>query len=118
VLPLPAKRTGSAFIKLDDNANDLAIVNVAVRITVDGGTCADARVIVGGGCGNTPIRAASAEKVLVGADLGDDLMYDAGQAVAADIDPISDHRASAKYRRATAKVLVQRALDRAMSRVG
>lgn len=117
-LPRPAKRTGSAFIKLDANANDLAIVNAAVRITLDGGKCSDARVIVGGGCGNTPIRSASAEKMLVGAELGDELLKEAGAAVAADIEPISDHRASAKYRKAIAKVLVQRALTRAMSRAG
>ncbi len=117
-LPRPAKRTGSAFIKLDANANDLAIVNAAVRITLDGGKCSDARVIVGGGCGNTPIRSASAEKLLVGAELGDELLKEAGAAVAADIEPMSDHRASAKYRKAIAKVLVQRAMTRAMSRVG
>ncbi len=118
VLPPPTQGTASAFTKLDGNANDLAIVNAAVRITVDRGKCKDARVVLGGGCGDRPVRSASAEKVLEGAALGgDEVLREAGEAVATDIDPMSDHRASAKYRRAVAKVMVQRALARAVARL-
>jgi CO/xanthine dehydrogenase FAD-binding subunit len=118
VLPPPPQGTASAFTKLDGNANDLAIVNAAVRITVAGGKCKDARVVLGGGCGDRPVRSASAEKVLEGAELGgDEVLREAGEAVATDIDPMSDHRASAKYRKAVAKVMVQRALARAVARL-
>jgi CO/xanthine dehydrogenase FAD-binding subunit len=41
----------------------------------------------------------------------------AAAAVAADIDPISDHRASAAYRKAMAVVLTRRSLERAVGRL-
>ena len=35
LLPKPAPRSASAFLKLETNSNDLALLNVAVRITLD-----------------------------------------------------------------------------------
>lgn len=117
-LPAPPAGSASGFVKLEGNANDLAIVNAAVRITVTGGKCTQARVVVGGGCGDTPVRSPGAEAALVGEALDERVLRAAGEAVAGDIDPMSDHRASARYRKAVAKVMVQRALARAVSRLG
>ena len=62
VLPSVPDKTASAFMKLESNANDLAIVNCAVRLTVDGnGNCTDTRVCLGGGVGERYVRSASAE---------------------------------------------------------
>lgn len=117
-LPQLAARSCSAFIKLETNANDLAIVNVAVRVTLnESGICDEARVIIGGGVAEMPVRAVAAEKLLQGASLSDDLLEQAGAAVASDLQPMSDHRASAEYRVAVAKVLTQRALQRAITRL-
>lgn len=112
--PLPP-RSSSAFIKLETNANDLAILNVGVRVTVEeSGICKDARVVVGGGVGKAPVRAVSSEKLLQGEKLTDELLKEAGQAARSDIRPVSDQRASSQYRSAVAKVLVERALRRAV----
>lgn len=116
-LPQAPSRSASAFLKLETNASDLAIVNAAVRVTLDGGgACTDARVVLGG-VGSTPVRSPAAERVLRGASLDGDVLREAGEAVAADIEPLSDHRASGAYRRAVAKVLVHRALERALTRL-
>ena len=114
---LPA-RSASAFIKLDRNANDLAIVNVAARLTLDeSGTCQDARVAIGGGVAETPVRAVSAENLLQGKNISDDLIQQAGIAAQSDLDPMSDHRASGAYRSAIAKTLTERTLRRAFDRL-
>lgn len=118
---LPAAPPGSAsgFAKLATNANDLAVVNAAVAITVDGdGTCTGARVVVGGGGLSAPVRSASAEAALRGTALAADAVEAAGAAASADVEPFSDHRASGAYRKAMAGVLVKRALGRALGRMG
>ncbi len=117
-LPVPAAKTASAFLKLETNANDLAIVNAAVRYALDGrGRIADARVALGGGVDERPVRSPSAEQVLNGATPGEEAFRAAGEAVGSDIEPMSDHRASGRYRKAVAKVMVARALARAAARL-
>ncbi len=119
LLPNLPARSASAFLKLETNANDLALLNVAARLTVDeAGVCRDARVVVGGGVGNVPVRAVSCEAALKGQRPSPALFEKSAQQVAADIHPVSDHRASAQYRRAVAKVYVRRALHRAIERLG
>jgi CO/xanthine dehydrogenase FAD-binding subunit len=116
ILPLLPARSSSAFLKLE--ANDLAIINVAVRVTLDkSGLCQEARVIVGGGVGETPVRMVAAEALLQAEKLSDDLLQRAGEAVQSELQPMSDHRASAAYRSAVAKTLTERALQQAVARL-
>lgn len=117
-LPRPEGRTVGAFIKLEGNANDLAIVNAAARLTVDGaGVCTEARVALGGGVADSVVRSPAAENLLTGRRLDGETLRAAADAVVGDIDPMSDHRASADYRRAMAKVITRRTLERAVARL-
>ena len=119
-LPAPASpaNSSSAFIKLETNANDLAIVNAAVALTLDDANqCEQVRIFIGGGTGETPVRAASAERLLTRTVMDDAATRDAREAVQADVDPISDHRASGEYRTHMAGVLVEQALHGAMARL-
>jgi CO/xanthine dehydrogenase FAD-binding subunit len=117
-LPKPAGRSASAFIKLEGNANDLAIINAAVRISVDAaGVCQDARVVLGGGVGDRALRSASAEQLIEGQKLTAEVVQRAAQAVGQDIDPMADHRATAAYRLAMARLFTQRALHQALARL-
>lgn len=117
-LPSGDSNSISAFIKMATNANDLAILNVAVSLNTDGsGVCEQARVFVGGGVGEAPVRAPSAEAVLTGATLSADVFTQAAEAAKSDVDPISDHRASAEYRTAMTKVLLERTLRKAVERL-
>jgi carbon-monoxide dehydrogenase medium subunit len=118
MLPAATGKSTSAFIKMETNANDLAILNTAVAFAIDkSGNCQDARIFVGGGVGETPVRAPSAESVINGNSLSDELCAKAGDAARGDVDPLSDHRASAAYRKAMTKVLVERALTKAGQRL-
>jgi aerobic carbon-monoxide dehydrogenase medium subunit len=119
LIPKLPSRSASAFLKLETNANDLALLNVAVRITLnDGGVCTDARVVVGGGIGKVPVRAVSCEDVLKGRKPTATLLRESGNVVALDIHPVTDHRTSSKYRTTVAKVFVRRAFERALARLG
>ncbi len=117
-LPQPPPNSASAFIKLETNANDLAIVNAGVALTLGGANrCEQARVFIGGGTGETPVRAAAAEKLLAGAVVDEAVISSAGEAAQTDVDPISDHRASRKYRMVMAGLLVEKALHKATARL-
>ena len=117
-IPVAASGTTSAFIKMETNANDLAIINLAVSLATDGNdVCNEARIFVGGGVGETPVRASAAESVLKGATLDENTIEKAGQAVADELEPLSDHRASAEYRKAMGKVLLKRAIASALARL-
>lgn len=119
VLPPAAPRTASAFLKLESNANDLAILSVAVRLTLDArGTCLDCRVVAGGGVGEKYVRAPSAEAALKRRAVTTESIGAAAALVAGDIEPVSDHRGSAAYRRRIAEVYTRRALATAVERLG
>lgn len=118
LLPQQDARAASAYLKLETNANDLALVGVAVRVTVDKkDKISDARVVLGGGLNDTFVRSSAAETVLDGGQASDDLFQRAANAISADIDPISDHRCSAEYRAEIGRVYVKRALHQAMQRL-
>ncbi len=119
IVPKLPDRSASAFLKLETNANDLALLNVGVRVTIDEeGLCRGAVVAFGGGIGGVPVRAATCETYLEGSRLSAKLLDESAQAVTHDVHPISDHRASARYRATAAKVLARRALIRALARLG
>ena len=106
-------RTATAYKKFNLIENDQGIVGVAATVTVDqNGACKDARIVLSN-AGVTPIRAKSAEKVLIGKKLADALLAEAGEAAAGDADPVSDIHASEEYRRHLIKVLTKRMVKQA-----
>ena len=116
---VPLKRdSASAFEKLETNANDLAILNAAAAISASGNTCTAIRVFVGGGVGEVPARAVSVEKALNGKELNRAGIEQAAALAKDDVDPLSDHRGSARYRTAMAEVLVRRCLNRCLAHLG
>jgi carbon-monoxide dehydrogenase medium subunit len=118
VPPLP-DRTAGAFLKLETNANDLAILSVAARLTLDDqGACVDPRIVLGGGVGETYVRATGAETALAGKPAGAPAFAAAAAAVAGDFEAVADHRASADYRRHIAGIYVQRTFATALERLG
>lgn len=110
--PQPAPR--SALTEFARRQGDFAIVAAAIAVETDGRLCTAARVALGG-VDATPVRVADAEKVLVGSELTDDTLAEAGAVAAAAIEPGSDVHASADYRRHLTSVLVRRALSEALA---
>lgn len=108
-------RTAGVYIKHSPRgAMDLAVVGVAVVVSMSPGDaiCADIRIGLGG-VAPTPVRARQAEAVLRGRKLEDALVETAAKMAANDSSPISDVRASAEYRRAMVAVLTDRAIRQA-----
>ena len=116
--PRQGARVTSSYLKLETNANDLALVGVAVRVTLDGAQrISDARVVLGGGLNETHVRSSRAEAVLNGEKASDELFDRAAMAIATEVRPMADHRCSAEYRAAMGKVYVRRALQCAIERL-
>jgi len=88
---------------------DLAIVGVATMVQMDGRIVKDARIALGA-VAPVPMRAAEAEKSLVGRELDDRLLDETAEIASSEARPIDDVRGSASYRRQLVRVLVKRAL--------
>lgn len=89
---------------------DISAVMGAFRLTVDDGRIVGARIAYGGMAG-VPRRAQGAEAALIGAVLAEAASWQpALAALGEDFSPLSDHRASADYRRTVAHNLLLKAL--------
>jgi aerobic carbon-monoxide dehydrogenase medium subunit len=112
-VPAPAAGSGAAFVKfLPRTADDYATVAVTAIVSLDGDRCGQARIALGS-VGVTPLRARDAEALVTGQGMSEALLEAAGEAVKGQVDPLSDHRGSAAYKRDMAAVMVRRALGQA-----
>ncbi|MGA2985147.1 MAG: xanthine dehydrogenase family protein subunit M [Terriglobia bacterium] len=111
-------RSGWAFQKLGRTETDISLVNVAAGLQADAkGRIKWARIALGA-VGPTPLRARHAETLLLGNTINEDLLMRAGVAVMQEVNPISDGRASADYRREMSAVLARRALRECATQAG
>ena len=116
--PLSPPRSGYGFRELCIRHGDFAIVAAAVQLTVgEDGRISAARIAVSGG-GPTALRIDQAEKRLAGQEGKDKAFQEAAACVPDAVQPLTDQKASAAYRREMAKVFVRRALDDAWSMMG
>ena len=89
-----------------------SVASAAVRLSMDGTTCADARIILGS-MAPTPLRCTKAEDMLKGKTPDGSLIAECADRAVEQSSPIDDQRASAWYRKRVAQVLTARALSRA-----
>ena len=115
ILPSPAPQTGGAFFKLVRTASDIAKVNVAVSLTVTDNTCRDAKIALGS-VAPTVFRATQAEEALKDSTLEPKVVEEAVQLAAQEAKPITDLRSTVEYREEMVRVLVRRAIGRALTR--
>lgn len=106
----------SAYAKLIHPASRYALVGVAVTLAMDGDTCSDARIAVGGA---TPyaMRSSQAETALVGTNLNGDAVDAAVNAVVDELGDMvmGDIWAPVDYRIHMLGVYLKRAIDTALS---
>jgi carbon-monoxide dehydrogenase medium subunit len=115
VVPPQPAHSGVAFLKfLPQTHDDYATVAVAARITLDGDCIGDARVALGAAAA-TPVRARAVENALRGQTITPATLRAAAALAASEVDPLSDFRGSAAYKRDMAVVFVQRALAQAVA---
>lgn len=89
-------------------------VAAAVSVESDGKTCKDVRISVGAAVA-TPKRMSDAESFLKGKELSESVLSEAGELAKGAVDPISDIRGSAEYKRAMVGVFLRRTVQAAMS---
>lgn len=116
-VPLPPAGAGFAFRSISARSNvDMSAVSVGVMLRLEKSRVADARIFLGA-VGPTTLRASSAEAVLRDKAATDALAKEAGEAAASEAKPISDVRASARWRRRMVGVLTTRAILAALERI-
>lgn len=112
-LPPPAPGTRSAFHRMTRVNEDLAKLNLAVRLDMDGQICKSARIAMG--CvGPTMQRLPKTEASLAGRSLDDAVLRAMQEIVPTEIAPIDDKRSTAEYRRAVAGVVLKRTIRSAL----
>jgi carbon-monoxide dehydrogenase medium subunit len=111
-IPYPGKH-GGCFVKLGRyEGEDLAQVNLLILALEDG-----TFRISYGSVGPTPIRAKKIEEVLNGNAINSLLIEEAMRQVENEIKPITDVRATKEYRMHMAKIMLERGLSAAVSRL-
>jgi carbon-monoxide dehydrogenase medium subunit len=101
----------AVFVKLARSASDIAQVNLAVALCREGDVARQVRIALGA-VAPSPMRARRAEAVLEGQKLSAELLREVERSVREEVQPITDWRASAEYRRRMSGVLARRALER------
>jgi len=105
---LPTKSSLFAVHKVSKRTDDdISSVCMTIHLQQNDGTITDSRIAFGG-MAATPIRARHAEAQLNGVAFNEESVYKAQQAMAEELSPISDARASAGYRLQVAQNLLQR----------
>jgi carbon-monoxide dehydrogenase medium subunit len=94
---------------------DFAIAAIAVALVRDGERCTMARLATAG-IGPVPVRLREAEAILEEKGLGESAVVAAAQRAAELVEPMSDHNASADFRRHLTGVLTRRAVLEARDR--
>ena len=103
------------YIKyLPRTEDDYATVSVAALGKAENGKISEVRVGLGA-VSSTALRASDLEAALLGADASFDVLKDASQAVADIVDPTSDPRGSADYKRDMSVVFARRALQQVLN---
>ena len=121
IIPHPPPRSELSFQRITRTTVDIALVNAAVRLTIDEGErIAQARIALGA-VAPVPFRSKAAEELLLGKhinELDPETLDQVGERAAADTRTISDVRTSAAYRKQVSKVLVVRALEQVLEKLG
>ena len=114
-IPRPGAHTGGAYIKIERKVGDYAVAAVAVQLELAGAAIKTIRI----GLTNVspvPMRAKAAEAALAGKSPSDEVLEAAGAAAAAECDPSADLRGQVDYKRDMVRILIKRAVRRAVVR--
>jgi carbon-monoxide dehydrogenase medium subunit len=117
-IPAPPARSGGAYVKLKRKVGDFAAAAAAVQVTLDGKGAIERAAIALTNAGPTPLEAADAARFLVGKTPDEKTIAEAARLAAAKSEPSADRRGSVEYKREMARVMVARALRKAVERAG
>lgn len=116
-IPGPKQGTGSAFLKAGRVSQDIALINAAALVVMDGAVCATCR-LAAGAVAPVPLRLKKAEQAVEGQEITPDLLERVKGIVEKEVSPITDVRSTAEYRRVMSGVLFKRAIAQAVQEAG
>jgi carbon-monoxide dehydrogenase medium subunit len=100
---------------LEKISGDFAIVSVALQVeTAEDRRCLSLGIGLGG-VGVAPLKPAGVEAFLLGKKIDDQVIQEASELLENEIDPLSDQRGSAEYKRRVSKVVFRRTLRGVLS---
>jgi carbon-monoxide dehydrogenase medium subunit len=110
---LPRGAACGAYLKVERRAGDWAAAAVGVSFDLGSGALTNVRI---GLCavGATSLRAPKAEALLEGKKPDASVLKQAGDAASAEAQPVGDGRGSEAYKRNLIRVLLRRAVERAL----
>ena len=114
-IPVPPPGSGGAYLKLERKVGDFATAGAAAFLVIAGGVIEAAGIGLTN-VGPTPIKATDAEQFLKGKKPDAATFAEASRRAAAAASPSVDRRGGVEYKREMARVLTQRALEKAARR--
>ncbi len=116
-VPVPPPETKGVYLKRTRSAVDLAVVGVAVVITLEPDeVCKDIKIVLGS-VAPTPMRAYSAEKIIRGKRTDEAIIEKCAQAASDEAHPRAGSiRAPAEYKKAIVKVFTMRAIKQIIAK--
>ena len=114
-IPAPPPGSGGAYFKLERKVGDFATAGAAAFLVIAGGVIEAAGIGLTN-LGPTPIKATDAEQSLKGKKPDAATFAEASRRAAAATAPNVDRRGGVEYKREMARVLTQRALEKAARR--
>jgi len=115
-LPALPARSGTAFIEVARRPGDYAMAGVAASLSLDAdGRCSAARIALCN-AGPTPMAASNAANMLIGSDLGAEVIAAAAAQAQQEVEPNGNVHCTPDYQRHLAGVLTRRALTTAAAR--
>ncbi len=116
-LPAPPANTGGVYVRRTPRKQmDIAVIGVAVLLTLGQGDRIERARIALGAVAPTPVSARKAEAALEGKAASEALFAEAAQTAASEASPIDDIRGSAEFRRHLVRVTTERCLHEAAQR--
>jgi carbon-monoxide dehydrogenase medium subunit len=116
-IPKPPENSSSAYKRIGRRKGfTLSIVSSAVYIQMDDKICIDAGIAFGS-VAMTPLRVPEIEEMLRGKELTEKNIKQTSEAVKRCVTPVTDIRGTEEYRRDMCKVLLNRAIHTAISRM-
>ena len=114
-IPVATPQTGQAYVKLKRKVGDFATAAAAVSLRLKGPACQSVAIALTN-AGPVSMRVETAEKILIGQVVTEDLIGKAATLAMAACDPAVDLRGDAEYKTHMAGEMVKRALRCALQR--
>jgi carbon-monoxide dehydrogenase medium subunit len=112
-IPRPAQGSRSSFLKMVRVSQDIAKVNVAALLVMEGDLCVKCR-LAAGAVAPVPMRLKDCETLVEGKRIDASLLEHLSEVASREVKPITDVRSTEEYRRHLTGVLVRRAIREAL----